>query len=325
MHEVLSPIVTDFSVGETANSSVRRSTASRNWRPAAVGRSSSSTSSGKAPSLASHPSRLLQRDRRSGSRSGRVEHHTGSGLRARPPSHVGDERAGARPRTEPEGDAATAHVQRRHGATPQFRLVAGGDERAAGHPHRRQVDDRTQVHSESGTPRMVEPARVDEQELGAQVECRQRGGQDRSLSAGQEPGHVRGGDTCGHDALGEDVVSLPGAARRRHAPEMVVGSAGTPIGRIAAPPRDGGRPRQVTRPARARATAGVRDEAPAEDGPLAGRQPGIGGQCARRCSGEAALELDELLVALRPSPGLGCHTAILADTRGRRPGRWRPR
>jgi hypothetical protein len=82
---------------------------------------------------------------------------------------VGDKRVGARPGADPEGDAATAQLQWRDGSTPQFRLVASGDERAAGHAHRRQADDRTEVHGEPGTPRMVKSARVDEQELGTRL------------------------------------------------------------------------------------------------------------------------------------------------------------
>lgn len=230
---------------------------------------------------------------------------------------MSDERTGPGPRAYPEGDTTTIDVQRRHGATAQFGLVADGDKRAAGHPHRRQVDDCTEVHGQTGTPRMVEPARVEEEELRAQVERRQRGGQDRALSAGQDPGHVRGGDTGCHDALGEDVVGLSRVARRRRASEMAIATAGPPIGRIA-PPRDGSCPGPVARLARTCVTAGVRDEASAEDGPLAARQPGVGGQCARRRSGEAALELDEILVPLRPSPGIGCHSQMLAHADGPR-------
>jgi hypothetical protein len=74
---------------------------------------------------------------------------------------VRDERLGTRPGADPEGDAVTVQLQWRHGSAPQFRLVTGSHERAAGHPHRRHACDGTQVHSKPGTPRMVKPARVD--------------------------------------------------------------------------------------------------------------------------------------------------------------------
>jgi len=75
-----------------------------------------STGSEKVPSLAGHPPRLLQWHRRPGTRSGRVEHDTGGGLRACSPSRVSDERTGPGPRAYPEGDTTTIDVQRRHGA-----------------------------------------------------------------------------------------------------------------------------------------------------------------------------------------------------------------
>ena len=106
---------------------------------------------------------------------------------------------------------------------------------------------------------------------------------------------------------------------------MVVRAAGALIRRISGPPGDSGRPRQVARPAWARTATGVGDEAPAEDRRLPGPQPGIGAQRAPRRSGEAALDLDELLVALRPPPEFGWHTAILADTRRSTPAPVAPR
>jgi len=115
--------------------------------------------------------------------------------------------------------------------------------------------------------------------------------------------------------LGKDVVSLPGAPGRHNASEVVIGLAANRTDRIPLP-RDDGCPRPVTRAARARSSAGVRDETSAEDGPVARRQPGVGGQYAGGRSGEPTLELYELLVALRPSP-IGWHSKIVTDAHGR--------
>jgi hypothetical protein len=76
---------------------------------------------------------------------------------------VGDERANAAACAHPEGDTAIIHPQRRRGAAAQFRLVADGDERAAGHTYCRQADDSAEVYRQPCTARMIEPRRIDEQ------------------------------------------------------------------------------------------------------------------------------------------------------------------
>ncbi len=262
-------------------------------------------------SFVRHPSRLLQRDGRPGSRSRRGEDDIGCGLGARAPAGVGDERASAAACAHPEGDTTIIHPQWRHGAAAQFRFVANGDERAAGHTDCRQADDSAQVHRQTRTSGMIEPCGIDEQYFGACVERGQRGGEDWPFPARQEPRHVGGRYAVGHVTLGNDVVGLSRSTRRRHALEVVIGFATAPaeIG----PPHHGGRPRPVTPFARACAGTTISDKAAAEERPRSDRQPRARDHFPRCRGGKLSLELGEPLVTPWPCPASHCHSTILTD------------
>jgi len=96
---------------------------------------------------------------------------------------------------------------------------------------------------------------------------------------------------------------------------MVVGPAALQV-RCAGAPGDG-RSRPVARLAGTWASAGVGDEAPVEKGPMARCQKWLGRSCLRRGRSEPVLQLHELFVVLGPSPRLGWHNTILADSQPR--------
>ena len=195
----------------------------------------------------------------------------------------------------------------------ELRAIARDDERAARDPHRRQCDDGTEVHGQPGAAGVVQPARVQQHELGVDVQSAQRSRQERPLPARQQAGDIGGFGLADHHVLGEDVVGPSGLAGCGRTVQVAVAPSGALGVGPGGPPGDGGRPRAIAPATRAARPARMHGEAPAHDERCAGGGPAVDRQRLGRRHGEAPLELGEGVVVVGPAPRPAWHGPIIAD------------